>query len=734
MNLDFNNPFLLPNEHYQRDINPVKHYVEQAAKYLSISKGINIEDCKVQIINKLGPKYSALLRNGGFQPNSQESFPKLKDPVVTYLYRDADIGDRYIEQIPLSRYINDIIKEDEIMAPTMTTYMSSKKRQSILALDIDDKVRLRNIAKRAMFAAEARNDKTTQFFENITQKGTKLQNNSISGAHATPSNPLFNPSSHSTLTSNCRMTSGYGNANNEKLLTGNRHYFNFNIILNNIVSIISNSDYTKIKAVVEKYQLTTPTVDDVMRCIKYSSHLYGLNNCKHIFRIKQFVEKLTDLERIAFVYTGDLYHIKKHNKDFMRAFITRLITKVEGKVFDDGVAVVKGLHEDHVTVSHQICSIEMMGKGKDYAAIAGSKELNTLAATSINVSQTIHDYADFLEAFLVTTNLPAATPYFPDSIRRAAVISDTDSTIFTVKDWQVWYHGELAFHPEAIAVGAIMVFLASQSIINVLAIMSKNAGVENKRLRQIAMKNEFYYPVIVPTKVAKHYFGVISCQEGNVYTEDKYKFDIKGVHLKSSNAPKHINDAAEELMKNILLMVRKGEQIKIEDKLKFVADIERDIYYGIAKADTKYFRLGEIKTSESYTRPPMESNYMHYILWKECFSDKYGDFGVPPYQVLRVKTTLDSVTNTKYWLDKMEDRILSKRISDWLFKNNRDSIPTMQIPIQAASGKGIPKEIFDAIDTREMVVNLSKVFYLILETLGFHFLNERKTTLVSDYY
>ena len=709
---------MLPAEHYTRDINPVKHYVTQAAHYLHTSKGIELDKARKLIIEKI----------------KNREFPRMRDPMVTYLYRDEDTGDRRVERITLSRYIGEVIKNKEILAPTMTSYMPAFKRQSILALDIDDKVKARGVAKKAMFAAEARGDKVRQFFENITQKGTKLQNNSISGAHATPSNPLFNPSSHSTLTSNCRMTSGYGNANNEKLLSGNRHYFNFNIILNNIVSIVSHSDYDKIAAVMEKYQLHTPSIDDVMDCITYSASLYGLDMSSNMKKVRNYVTRLNDLQRAAFLYTGDLYHIKKHNETFVRNLITRLITKVEDQEIEDSVKVVRTLNEDHVIVAHQICNVEMEGKGKDYEAIKGTKVLNTLAATSLNVSKTIHDFTDFIEAFLVTKNIPAATAYFPDSIRRAALISDTDSTIFTVKDWQIWYHGKLGFGPGPVAVGAMMVFLASQSIINVLAIMSKNVGVADNRIRQIAMKNEFYYPVIVPTKVAKHYFGVISCQEGNVYTEEKFKFDIKGVHLKSSNAPKHINVAAEELMKDILYKVRKGELIKMEEKLKFVADIERDIYKGIADADTKYFRLGEIKTSESYTKPPMESNYMHYLLWKGCFADKYGDFGEPPYQVLRVKTTLDTPGATKEWLDSIEDKVLSKRISNWLHANNKESIPTMQIPIQAAGGKGIPKEILAAIDTREMVVNLSKVFYLLLETLGFHFLNEKKTTLISDYY
>ena len=714
----YNNPFTLDASHYVRDINPVKNYVDQAAFFLSVSKGLPREHCRALMVERITAK----------------AFPKMKDPVVTFLERDEETSDRTVQQLPLTKVIQSIIKNQEIMAPTMTTYMPAFKKQSILALDIDTNVKLRGVAKKAMFAAEARGDKVKQFFENITQKGTKLQNNSISGAHATPSNPLFNPSSHSTLTSNCRMTSGYGNANNEKLLTGNRHYFNFNIILNNVVSIASTCDEARIEAVMNRYALHVPSTQDVMDCINYSARLYNIDINPLMRKIESFVDLLSGYQRAAFLYTGDLYHIKKHNEQFVRLLIKRLITKVTGVAVPDAVQVIKSLHEDHVTVSHQICSVEMENRGKDYQAMTGTPALETLAATSMNVSQTIHDYSDFIEVFLVTKNIPAAVPYFPDSIRRAALISDTDSTIFTVQDWQIWYHGALGFHPEAIAVGAMLVFLASQSIINVLAIMSKNAGIADERLTQTAMKNEFYYPVIVPTKVAKHYFGVISCQEGNVYSEDKFKFDIKGVHLKSSNAPKHINEAANALMKEILHTVRTNGKLKMEEQLKKVGDIERDINAGIARADTKYFRLGEIKTSDSYTREPMQSNYMHYILWKECFSQKYGDYGVPPYQVLKVKTNIDKPAACKEWLDQMEDRALAERIRNWLAQNEKDSIPTMQIPVQAASGKGIPKEILDAIDTREMVVNLSKVFYLILETLGFHFLNEKKTTLISDYY
>jgi hypothetical protein len=715
---ELKNPFVKPNESYVRDISPIKHYVDQAASYLSISKGLEYDKARNLVIEKIKNK----------------EFPNIKDPKVTYLYRGEN-GDRTLEEGRLSTYIADVIKNREILAPTMTTYLPVETKQSLLALDIDNNVKLRNIAKKAMFAAEAAGDKTKQFFENVTQSSTKIQNNSISGAHATPSNPLYNPSSHSTLTSNCRMTSGNGNANNEKLLYGNRHYFSPNIILNNIVSIISNSDYTKIKEVMDKYNLYEPNTEDVMDCIIYSSHLYGIKYGKPIEKIKEFVEKLNGLQKAAFLYTGDLYHVRKHNEDFMRNFIRQLITKVEDVSIEDPLALIKSLNSDHVMVSHQICTKELANKGTNHNTMVGTKELEILAATALNVSKVIDQYSDFIEAFLVTSNKPAAVPYFPDSIRRNALISDTDSTIFTVQDWQIWYHGELGFHPEAVAVAAVMIFLASQSIINILAIMSKNAGIETKRLKQIAMKNEFYYPVIVPTKVAKHYFGVIGCREGNVYSPENFRYDIKGVHLQSSNAPKEINDAAEQMMKDILSDTMSGKGIEIRDYIKRVADIEREIGNGIRKGLRTYFRLGEIKTEESYTRGALESNYVHYLFWKDCFSAKYGDYGAPPYTTLRITTTLDKPKDVKEWLDKMEDKQLANRIATWMTQSNKERLPTLQIPLEAVeSNGGIPAEIVDILDVRGMVINISKIFYLILETLGYSPLNEKKTNLISDYY
>ena len=145
--------------------------------------------------------------------------------------------------------------------------------------------------------------------------------------HNSAANPLFNPTSHSTLTSNCRMTSGYGNANNEKLLTGNRHYWSSNVTLCNVISIIANSDYEKIGNFITKNNFYVPTVQETMDVIEYSSNVYWRDSRqrKHIWNL---VEKLNPLQRAAFVFTGDLYHIRKFNEEYIRIFIRKLSTKI----------------------------------------------------------------------------------------------------------------------------------------------------------------------------------------------------------------------------------------------------------------------------------------------------------------------------------------------------------------------------------------------------------------------
>lgn len=721
------NPFKPSVDTYKRDINPVKDYVEQAAAFLHTSTGKSTEECVNFVIKALRDK---------------KTFPNVRDPKVNYLKRQDNL-DRERADCTLTQYIKGVLDDKEILAPTMTTYLNPNVVKSTLVDFIDDNVKLRGKAKKAMFAFRAAGDEEGEFFANGDQRNTKLSNNAISGAHATPSNPLYNQTSHSTLTSNCRMTSGYGNANNEKLLCGNRHYWNPDIVINNIISITTHTDYDLLQSVVEKYQLYLPSAQDVMDCVQYSSDLYWTNPTKLLF-IKDYVRKLSPIERAAFLYTSDLYHIRKHNDAMMRQFLGELSMRpkdaYDGPLeFAEGSNKLKQLssiNEDYVMLAHQICANEMKGQGNDYHRMVFSrnmeKELRIVIATAQNIEATILKYADFIRAVMVTDNVPASLSYFPSSIRRAALTSDTDSTIFTVQDWVEWKQGAITFEPEAVSIAATMIFIASQAIIHILARMSKNAGIEDERLYQIAMKNEYFFPVFIPTSVAKHYFAIMSCQEGNVF--DKIKTEIKGVHLKSSNAPKEITKKAADMMLDIMTRVAAGEKLLLRDLLVQVANIEREVSKSIYSGDSKYFRLGEIKSPDSYRNEKERSPYIHHMLWEEVFGPKYGIYGEPPYSVIKVATELTSPTLFKEWLSQIKDKEFADRLLNFMNKYGKVQLPTLYIPTQAVAIHGLPEELRSAIHVRKIVADICNVFYIVLETCGYYLMNKHMTHLVSDYY
>lgn len=708
------NPFTLPKTEYKRDLHIVKNYVLDAAHYLHVMTKEPLEECLAYVVKNTKP--------GG-------AFP-IQDPTVRYLERGEN-GDRTEKTTTFLGYLNDSIKARELIAPTFTTYLHPSVKKSILATFIGINVKARSVAKKAMYAAEMAGNKILQIFKKNEQNNKKLSNNSISGAHVSNSTPLFNRTSHSTLTSNCRTTSGYGNANNEKMLSGNRHYHNHQIVINNIVAVTNHTNYDNLREVMHRYGIRHVTHEETMEVIRYSTNLYWRSE-QHMLMIRDLVYSLTPEQCSAFVYTGDLYHLMKFNDGVMRLFLSQLSKKITGSTIEDPGKVFKEYREEYRLLAAQLFPIEM--RGLQMKEIVGTQLEKDLAATVININNTLMAYEPFIRTFLGTTNVPASLGFFPDSIRRAALTSDTDSTIFTVQDWVFWYYGDSPGFTEGTSgLAATMIFLAAESITHVLAMMSANFGIESDRIHQVAMKNEYKFDVFVPTQVGKHYFAYISSQEGNIYK--KYKMEIKGVHLKSSNVPKKIVQQAEDMMRRIMETVLANQKIKLADYLKEVADVEREVRRSIIAGESTYMRGGQIKGANSYKKGAMGSPYQFHDLWEKVFAPKYGHAPAVPYQAAKVCLDLQTGSQVREWVEKMADRELAARMERWLIDNGKTgAITSVLLPQSNLELTGMPAEMIDNLDLRRSIADISKIFYLILETLGYYASNDRLTHLALDYY
>jgi len=330
----------------------------------------------------------------------------------------------------------------------------------------------------------------------------------------------------------------------------------------------------------------------------------------------------------------------------------------------------------------------------------------------------LNKYRDLIQTFFVTDVMPPTIAYIKDMFRDVIVLSDTDSTCGSYDQWVSWYAGSIVFTPETTAVSAAIMTVNTQVIDHYLKVFTANMNVDKQDVELIKMKNEFYWLTLTTCNSSKHYYGDIAIQEGNVFAETE--LELKGVHLIASNVNEKIRKQAHEMILRIQRETVEGKGLNLTDYIKEVAAVERTILSDIKEGKFSVFKLDKIKEEKAYKLDKSRSPYLHKILWDDVFSDKYGAPGEPPYMVVNVPTLLKSRRSTSEFIDSVGDRDTAGKLSKFLGDRNKDNLGTFRIPLTIAYEKGIPEEIFGAIDTERVVTNNCNVFYMVLETIGFY--------------
>lgn len=704
------NNFLLPIDQYQRAINPIGDWVKQTALYAAKMTGKPYEACVEHLKQKLR--------------SNQIPF---NNPTVVYFERGEN-GDREKKTTKLSNYIQGTIDNNEVLAPTFTSYLHPTVKRSIIVEYLDVNVAQRKKYKKLSQKYEAEGNQSLYKYYNNAQDSAKRQNNSVSGGFVAEGSVINNKSAHSTLTSTTRSISSLSNASNERLIEGNRHYFTPKIALYNLISIISETDFSVVDAAIAQFGLVYPSIEQTMACLKRSTDPYWRDR-KATALIQTFVERLSATERAAIVYTGDLYHLRIYNDTFMREFITRISARGNITPLEDPVKTIYSIDEQIVNYAHQICLSLVEGIGKDYEKIPVDHR-NILANTCLNIVNTIDHYKLFLKAFFLTKNSPATVSMVPSMIRRSVVLSDTDSTMFAVDNWVDWYFGKLVFTDEGYAVGGSIMFMATQSIAHILALFSANMNVEKKRLFTLAMKPEYVFPVFAQTSVAKHYYTAMKVKEGSVYKG--IKMEVKGVHMKDSSVPTNIIKSAAVEMEIIIKAIMNGEKISLAEMLTKTADVEREILRSIHAGETTYLKRTKIKEKAAYKLGETQSPYQYFTLWEKAFMATYGACPAPPYSAVRIPLDLPNKSAVVQWLAGLPNRNFADNFSQWMVDNNKSVLTTVPIPISHCSSHGVPDELKAVLDSRKIVLALTKSYRNILESLGFF--SKRDMTISEQGY
>lgn len=709
-------PFVKPREYYQRDYDLFQTYLEDASTHLSLTEGISMEEARAFV--------KQLTMQDGQHP--------IRSPMARFLQRDAK-GDRHRRQMPLDQFWAGIRREQQILSPSQASYLNPEKRRSILGAYIAGNLKKRTAAKAAQFAAERAGNTQLQSIMNAAQTTFKTKNNALSGAHNSPYTILYNKTAHSSLTSSCRAATGYGNAHNERFLYGNRHYWSPSITKQNLISIINHSDLARIDATMAQFGLQYPSVDDVMAMIERSTRSYWRGE-QHLAGVRRLVQCLTPTQLAAVLYTGDFYHLSVINPDFVKGFLREMLTRTEVPLTPAECDVwIHRMDGELISYVSMLCPDLLLNpETSNYEAFKEVKRPEArgiLIANSKRILEVQERYAALIETFWTTDNLPASVNYLPNIMRRCVVTSDTDSTIFSVARWPVWYLDDERITEQSMAVSATMIYLASKTVVNVLARYSANCGYVPEELFSLQLKNEFYMPVFALTSRAKHYFAFITMQEGT--TKREMEFDVKGVALRNSNVPPEITERAHNLMKALMRKVIDGEKISLRSVIKSVALIENQIKEYVIAGKFGFLRRMMINHLESY-KAENGGNYVHFELWEQVFARKYGAAPDLPYRAVKVSLDINNKTQMQRWLSSMEDPAIAANLQQFLNEKGKTSISTLLLPEANLQTHGMPKEVIPVIDVRTLLFQTMESFYLVLESLGYYAKDRNLTRLLSD--
>ena len=701
------NPFIRPVEWYSRDLDIRKGYVKQNAKYISLMLGKDYKACLkfVQEEIRLGKEFG------------------IKDPAMTQLIK-KDRGHRIEDTTSFLNYVQEITDSGRIVSPSMVVYERPEVEKSVTAEWQDDNIKARKTSKKAMFQFKQLGDLLKSALADYDQNARKIRINSVSGQRGFEGNALYLATGHSSLTSLCRAAAGYGNATVERFLMGSKHYHTPEIARANLTAILTIEDLNRMDAAIVKYGLIYPSAQDVVDMVEYSGSLYW--RIPHeLEKFLYMAEGMTPLERAAVVYSGDMYHVAKHNPEIVKEMMSELIALDTSDIPDDidTAATLKALDATDIAYVNALCASVLKGTTHELVQENDPEGWKTIGKTAAKFIQSSGKWAEFISGLFVPDHLPPTVASLKSIQRRACLAADTDSSIFTTEHWVQWFSGNMDRGEVNDRIWYLATYMACQCIAHSLAMLSANVGVETANIFRLAMKNEYGFPVFARTNLAKHYYALMSMREGNIYEEDET--ETKGVGLRGSATQKQTLEGGDRMRRIVLDAANTGTKISALELIQEVAKFELDTIRSIMRGEYTYLKSASIK--------PDTNKMPHFELWQEVFGPKYGESIAPPIPVVKITTELTNKTKLREWLEGIEDRAFANRMEAWLIKNDRSDLKTVYLPTMAIKQCGLPVEIQSAANVRKLTYQINEGFYRTLESTGLHIVDRNNYRLAFDF-
>ena len=684
---------------YQRDFDVISNYVTNMAFGLTLlNPDMSIEEATTFIQQEIVDKTDT---------------DKVK---VSFTARQKN-GDRVVKEVPILEYLQRVFDGGLGMSPTMTTYLRPDQKKSLIVRSVENGMAERKIVKREGQLAKQSGRAVEAIIKNGRQNAIKRLINSWSGAALDRHNAFNCQSAHPTMTSMCRISTALATASVEKFLAGMRYYHTPEKVIEDILAVCTTYNQAAVIKTMRHYKLYQPTVKDVMDVIKRSTEYYWWDVEQTAF-IEKMVKNMRPTQLSAFVYDGDFYHLFKYNHDLIHSMLERLSTTTDLDIPEE--SRLKELEGDVATLVSNLIGGEIAGEAlwdflNPEKHPAGNPIEQLADKVLNNLLNGFDEYRLLINTFCRVNHFPINVGAQNHAIRLTVPLGDTDSTIFSTKHINGLYYGEAKFDAEQEPVADVMVHMVNGIIAHALANFTAQLGVTPENRHLLVMKNEYKFPALQLTPVAKTYHAYVKAQEGLVF--DSPEFELKGARNHGGRTSRTIMSELHEFMDNALTNLNKGIKIDRGELIDIVYRIESDIGASLLRKDNVYFETVRIKSIDEYKNPHV-GTYVQYTMWNNLFGKAYDAAPDPTYQAYKVPLNFNNGITLNEWLDTIPNG--ARQYEAW--RNTHDkkagTVPTfIAVPKENFSKFGLPKEIVPVVDHRKIISFVTDCHQLNLQSM-----------------
>ena len=666
-------------------------------------------------------------------------------------------GYETVKEISFQEFVK--ATKNNIVCPNGRIYVNPKFRPARIRQYIKDLLLRRKFHKNKMFTHQQKEEYEQAAMEKSNESRIKIDANTITGgAKNSPYSCFYDKAGFNAVTSVARLMIKTNYSILEQVFGGNYYFKDINELIHNIILRCRYCpDKVVLNKLVTKYNLYVPNRKDLLDRYQFFMNLYEvgpsyleketITNYKSIIPFTTFdilreksniftseekivnlkiindlLNNLEDHEILFLFYVNNLRELFWKNSDTFKPILTRMSNNLENNLGND--FAISDIFKLDGTITPIVSTFfANIVKGEEVAEIVKKDE--DLGKKFSNYTHFLFDHIkeldDLFNVFIRTNITMSRTSIKENMFRNTTLGSDTDSVIYTLKDWLKWYKGDYFNEDEdADTFLAIIGYFVSKTAEHNMLLFSEHLGSEDEDRYILKMKGEYDFNSMVFYLIKKHYTGVMTIQEGRVLP--KIKLDIKGIGLRNSAIPKLVADKLKETT------IETQQQQTASKYIKEVTQLEKEMAIDLKKGSTQFLKSISVKNKETYANSD-SSAYLYLDMWNKTFGDKYGYLKTPVKCPL---VFLLSINEDNLSYVKKIDIDIYNRLKE--FKSRFPKRDLTNIVINPLLKK-VPEELIALMDIRKQVFTNIRPMYLTLESFGIFMMHsQKKKLLLSDYY